>query len=74
MSLDEILFTLALRLKRAVWRDRAHAAELVRGMRLADLRAHLTLVARALSGAPLDIQKRNTSAALPATCSTCRAP
>ena len=26
-------------------------------MRLADLRAHLTLVARALSGAPLDIQE-----------------
>src|SRR5438874_4110486 len=57
MSLDEALFTLALRLKRAVWRDRAHAAELARGVRLADLRAHLTLVARALSGAPLDIQE-----------------
>ena len=57
MSLDEALFTLALRLKRAVWRDRAHAAALARGARLADLRAHLTLVARALSGAPLDIQE-----------------
>src|SRR5262249_17672424 len=42
---------------RAVWRDRAHAAALARGVRLADLRAHLTLVARALSGAPLDIQE-----------------
>jgi hypothetical protein len=51
------LFTLALRLKRAVWRDRAHAAELAHGVRLADLRAHLTLVAHALSGAPLDIQE-----------------
>jgi len=30
MSLDQALFTLALRLKRAVWRDRAHAAELAR--------------------------------------------
>src|SRR6266702_3207449 len=57
MSLDEALFTLALRLKRAVWRDRAHAAALARGVRLADLRAHLTLVARALSGAPLDLQE-----------------
>jgi len=57
MSLDEALFTLALRLKRAVWRDRAHAAALARGVCLADLRAHLTLVARALSGAPLDIQE-----------------
>ena len=57
MSLDQALFTLALRLKRAVWRDRAHAAELARGVRLADMRAHLTLVARALSGAPLDIQE-----------------
>jgi nitric oxide reductase NorD protein len=57
MSLDEALFTLALRLKRAVWRDRAHAAALAREVRLADLRAHLTLVARALSGAPLDIQE-----------------
>jgi hypothetical protein len=49
MSLDQALFTLALRLKRAVWRDRAHAAELARGVHLADIRAHLTLVARALS-------------------------
>src|SRR5215813_11863740 len=57
MSLDEALFTLALRLKRAVWRDRAHAAAQARGVCLADLRAHLTLVARALSGAPLDIQE-----------------
>src|SRR4029453_10762333 len=57
MSLDEALFTLALRLKRAVWRDRAHAAELVRGMRLAALRTHLTLVVRALGGAPLDIKE-----------------
>ena len=57
MSLDEALFTLAIRLKRAVWRDRTHAAALARGVRLADLRAHLTLVARALSGAPLDIQE-----------------
>ncbi len=57
MSLDEALFTLALRLKRAVWRDRAPAAALARGVRLADIRAHLTLVARALSGAPLDIQE-----------------
>jgi nitric oxide reductase NorD protein len=57
MSLDQALFTLALHLKRAVWRDRAHAAELARGVRLADLRAHLTLVARALSGSPLDIQE-----------------
>jgi len=57
MSLDTALFTLALRLKRAVWRDRAHAAALARGARLADLQAHLTLVARVLSGAPLDIQE-----------------
>jgi len=57
MSLDEALFTFALRLKRAVWRDRAHAAELAREVRLVDMRAHLTLVARALSGAPLDIQE-----------------
>src|SRR5262245_51791750 len=57
MSLDEALFTLAIRLKRAVWRDRAHAAELARGVRLADLRAHLMLVARTLSGTPLDIQE-----------------
>src|SRR6266853_579384 len=57
MSLDEALSTLALRLKRAVWRDRAHAAALARGVRLADLRAHVTLVARALSGAPLDLQE-----------------
>jgi von Willebrand factor type A domain len=57
MSLAQALFTLALRLKRAVWRDRAHAAELARGVHLADIRAHLTLVARALSGAPLDIQE-----------------
>ena len=57
MSLDETLFTLALRLKRAVWRDRAHMAEQARGVRLADLWAHLTLVVRALSGAPLDIQE-----------------
>ena len=57
MSLDEALFTLALRLKRAVWRDSAHAAELTRGVGLADMRARLTLVARALSGAPLDIQE-----------------
>jgi nitric oxide reductase NorD protein len=57
MSLDEALFTLAWRLKRVVWRERAHAAALARGARLADLRAHLTLVARALSGAPLDIQE-----------------
>jgi len=57
MSLDQALFTLALRLKRAVWRDRAHAAELARGARLTDLRAHLTLVARVLSGTPLDIQE-----------------
>jgi nitric oxide reductase activation protein len=57
MSLDEALFLLAWRLKRAVWRERAHAAALARGARLADLRAHVTLVARALSGAPLDIQE-----------------
>ena len=57
MSLDQALFTLALRLKRAVWRDRALKVELARGVRLADIRAHLTLVARALSGAPLDIQE-----------------
>src|SRR5262245_53643419 len=57
MSLDEALFTLALRLKRAVWRDSARAAELTRGVGLADMRARLTLVARALSGAPLDIQE-----------------
>ena len=57
MSLDQALFTLALRWKRAVWPDRAHAAELACGVRLAELRAHLTLVARALSGAPLDIQE-----------------
>ena len=31
MSLDEALFTLALRLQRAVWRDRAHEAALARG-------------------------------------------
>jgi nitric oxide reductase activation protein len=57
MSLDEALFTFAWRLKRAVWRDRAHAAALACGVCLADLRAHLTLVARALSGAALDIQE-----------------
>ena len=57
MSLDEALFTLVLRLKRAVWRDRAQQAELARGVLLADVRTHLTLVARALSGAPLDIQE-----------------
>ena len=57
MSLDEALFTLALHLKRAVWRDRAHAAELARAVRLADTRAHLTLVARTLSGAPLGLQE-----------------
>jgi nitric oxide reductase activation protein len=57
MSLDEALFTLAWRLKRALWRDRTQAAALARGARLADLRAHLTLVACALSGAPLDIQE-----------------
>ena len=57
MSLDEALFTLALRLKRALWRDRAHEAALAREVRLADLRARLTLVARMLSGTPLDIQE-----------------
>jgi nitric oxide reductase NorD protein len=57
MSLDQALFTLALRWKRAVWRDRAHAAELARGVLLADLRTPLTLVARALSGAPVEIQE-----------------
>jgi len=57
MSLDQALFTLALRLKRAVWRDRAHAAALARGARLTDLRGHLTLIARVLSGVPLDIQE-----------------
>ena len=57
MSLDQALLTLALRWKRAVWRARAHTVELARGVRLADMRAHLTLVARALSGAPLDMQE-----------------
>src|SRR5207249_3995284 len=57
MNFDEALFTLALRLKRVVWRDKAHAAAQARGAHLADLRAHLTLVARALSGAPLDVQE-----------------
>ena len=57
MSLDEALFTLALRLKRATWRARSHEAALARGVRLADLRARLTLVARLLSGTPLDIQE-----------------
>jgi nitric oxide reductase NorD protein len=57
MSLDQALFTLALRLQRAIWRDSARAAALARGVRLADLRAHVTLVARALSGAPLEIQE-----------------
>jgi nitric oxide reductase activation protein len=57
MSLDASLFALALRLKRAVWRDRAHEAALTRGVRLVDLQARLTLVARMLSGVPLDIQE-----------------
>lgn len=57
MSLDEALFTLALRLKRAVWRERAQEAELAHGVRLADIRAHLTLVARTLSGASLSLQE-----------------
>src|SRR5262245_37125061 len=61
MSLDQALFTLALRLKRAVWRDRAHAAALARGVHLMDLRRHLTLIARVLSGVPLDIQEAEHS-------------
>jgi Mg-chelatase subunit ChlD len=58
MSLDDALVTLAWRLTRALRGalsppppEQAHAA------RLAALRQHLTLVARALSGEPLDIRE-----------------
>lgn len=58
MSWDEALFKLGLRLKRALQRrDLAREAERAREARLADLQAHLTLVAHALSGEPLEIQE-----------------
>ena len=56
MSLDEALFAWAWRVTQALRRNTPPAAECPHAARLAELRPHLTLVARALSGAPLEIQ------------------
>ncbi len=58
MSWDEALFKLGLRLKRKLYpRDPRREAERVREARLTDLQNHLTLVARALSGDPLEVKE-----------------
>ena len=58
MSWDEALFKLGLRLKRALSRhDPKRQDARAREARLADLHGHLTLVARALSGDPLEIKE-----------------
>ena len=58
MSWDEALFKLGLRLKRALQRrDPVREAERAREARLADHQSHLTLVARALSGEPLEVKE-----------------
>lgn len=57
MSLDEALFKLAWRIRNAVRRDPAQEAERGREARLAELHTPLTLVARALSGEPLEISE-----------------
>jgi Mg-chelatase subunit ChlD len=57
MSFDETLFAWAWRVIRALRRDQKHAVQRTHAASLAELRPHLTLVARALSGAPLEIQE-----------------
>ncbi|MDH3598225.1 MAG: VWA domain-containing protein [Candidatus Tectomicrobia bacterium] len=62
MSWDEALFKLGLRLKRALYRhDPVREAQRACEARLADLQGHLTLVARALSGDPLEIKEAEQS-------------
>ena len=56
MSLDEALWILAWRVTRACRRASPPPEDQAPVARLADLRAHLTLVARALSGEPLEIR------------------
>ena len=58
MSLDDALLTLAWRVTRVLrWTFSAPPPEQVHAARLAMLRPHLTLVARALSGEPLEIRE-----------------
>ena len=56
MSLDEVLFAWVWRMTRALRRNAAPAGECPHAARLAELCPHLTLVAQALSGEPLEIQ------------------
>ena len=58
MSWDEALFKLGLRLKHTLkHRNPERQAERARASKLANVQSHLTLVARALSGAPLEIKE-----------------
>ena len=57
MSLDETLFTLAWRLLRAWRRPAPHLGAPAQVARLEELRPHLTLVARALSGEGLEVRE-----------------
>ena len=57
MSLDEALFARIWRLTRALRRASHHAGDPAHAARLAVLRPHLMLVARALSGEPLDVRE-----------------
>lgn len=57
MSLDEALFARIWRLTRTLRRASHHAGDPAHAARLAVLRPHLTLVARALSGEPLDVRE-----------------
>ena len=56
MSLDEALFAWVWRVTRALRRNAPYTAQCPHAAQLAELRPHLTLVARALSGEPLEIQ------------------